>query len=279
MSERDMSGGLEKVLDRHGYGFHYSVLRKCQALYDEGRSEWGFEAAEFPVEVRGAATRVDFILKSRSGPWYMLAECKRVNPALSNWCFVTAPYYRRNQKDRELVAERAHCTLGGEIQTSVVTTFGYQGLYHIGLEVRSGEKGDCGGKGRGAIEEASTQVGRGLNGFLSFLAAHPQPLQIDVPATFLPVIFTTARLFVSEVDLSAAELDTGKLPAAAVQLEEKDWIWLQYHLSPGLKHRLFTGPATDQLAALLTQEYVRTIAVVSSQGIASFLTRDWWWSE
>jgi hypothetical protein len=38
------------------------------------------------------------------------------------------------------------------------------------LEVRSGEKGDVQNTGRGAIEEAATQVLRASNGLVEFLA-------------------------------------------------------------------------------------------------------------
>jgi hypothetical protein len=84
-----------KVLNRHGYGFQFSVLKKADELRKQGRSMWRLEACEFPVEVQGAGTRVDFVLErgdhgSRRRPLYMLAECKRANPALSNWCFVRA---------------------------------------------------------------------------------------------------------------------------------------------------------------------------------------------
>ena len=72
---------LRKVLNRHGYGFHYSVLQRIGGLR---RSGWRFEVAEMPVEVQGMSTRIDFILRRFNTHLYLLAECKRVNPALSN---------------------------------------------------------------------------------------------------------------------------------------------------------------------------------------------------
>lgn len=56
--------GLRKVLNTHGYGFQYAVLRKAFWLCASTKSKWVFEAAEFPVTVGGFDTRIDFILSN-----------------------------------------------------------------------------------------------------------------------------------------------------------------------------------------------------------------------
>jgi len=43
--------GFEKVLNRHGYGFQYAVLKLATELYEQNKSAWVFNVAEFPVEV------------------------------------------------------------------------------------------------------------------------------------------------------------------------------------------------------------------------------------
>src|SRR5262245_35612150 len=85
-----------KVLNSHGYGFQYSVIRLADTLYKDGKSGWRFEWAEFPVSVQGDDTRIDLVLRQGRSHYYMLGECKRVNPALGNWCFAHAPYTRPN---------------------------------------------------------------------------------------------------------------------------------------------------------------------------------------
>lgn len=107
-SEAKVREGLRKVLNRHGYGFHYAVLRNAYELHANGKSRWFFEAAEFPVSVGGFDTRIDFILRSQDPSdiyWdcFLIAECKRVDPALSNWCFVRTPYVRRNHSERVIL--------------------------------------------------------------------------------------------------------------------------------------------------------------------------------
>ena len=51
-----------KVLNRHGYGFQFSILRKADELIKQRRCACELEACEFPVAVKGAGTRIDFIL-------------------------------------------------------------------------------------------------------------------------------------------------------------------------------------------------------------------------
>src|SRR5437016_2231746 len=104
--------GFEITLNRHGYGFQYSVLKLASELYKQNQSAWFFEVAEFPVEVQQAGTRIDFILRRSNRfvgglPLFMLAECKRANPALSNWCFARAPFTRKGGMVNCLVSERA----------------------------------------------------------------------------------------------------------------------------------------------------------------------------
>jgi hypothetical protein len=75
-------------------------------------------------------------------------------------------------------------------------------VFHIALEVKTGQKGDPGGSGRGAVEEAATPVLRSQNGFATFLARNPEffdRARFDQPdkrglISLLPVIFTTAEL-------------------------------------------------------------------------------------
>jgi hypothetical protein len=111
-SERSIEhilGKFKGSLDRHGYGFQYRVLKAANDLFRENTSFFAFEVAEFPVEVQSSDTKVDFILRrtvgpfirrdgtastSRRRPLFLVAECKRANPALSDWCFLRAPFTR-----------------------------------------------------------------------------------------------------------------------------------------------------------------------------------------
>jgi|SRR5215469_6984288 len=97
-------------LNRHGYAFQYSVIRKAEELYAANQSRWAFKAAEFPVQVRGRNTHIDFIFEHCDKPIFLVGECKRVNPALSNWCFTRSPYTRRNAQNTKLTIQSTWIT-------------------------------------------------------------------------------------------------------------------------------------------------------------------------
>ena len=99
------------AVDRHGHAFQNAVLRRADYLFGIRHSMWAFSAAEVPCEVRGASTRIDFVLQRNdwngSGPVaYLIAECKRINPALSDWCFARTPYIRRNLSSSRLISDQ-----------------------------------------------------------------------------------------------------------------------------------------------------------------------------
>ncbi len=275
----DIRQSYSKVLDRHGYGFQYRVLKEADDLFSKNKSAWEFLASEFPVDVKGYGTRIDFVLRRNSDPFFLLAECKRANPALSNWCFARVPYVHRkhNSNSEPVVLEFAETKYGGVVQASSKEKYSSVTPCHLGLEVRSTQQGDPGGESGKAIEDASTQVLRGLNGMIDMLAKSKNYMLSDwvgekvKGAYFLPVIFTTAHLWLSDVDLSTAQIENGKVDLSNSVFAEKDWLMYQYHQSPGIKHSSSPENMPSDLSKLLNTEFIRTIPIVSATGIASFL--------
>jgi hypothetical protein len=78
-NEQNIAKNFANMLNHHGYAFQYSSIRIADKLFAERNSKWIFQASEFPVELsnRSKGTRIDFILKSRDCPLYLLFECKR----------------------------------------------------------------------------------------------------------------------------------------------------------------------------------------------------------
>ena len=74
------------------------------------------------------------------------------------------------------------------------------------------------------------------------------------------------------MDLTSAEISTGKIDFSTHTLKEKEWLLYQYHLSPGIKHSLppLSKPPKT-LGQVLDSRYIRTILVVTARGIESFL--------
>ncbi len=258
------------TVNRHGYAFQFAVLQRTKQLFDERASPFRFEVSEFPVQIRGAHTRIDFILRKREGQLLLVAECKRANPALSNWCFVRAPFVRGNRTVERPMLDRLRRDRGEIFYVEKVTAALTELSYHLAFEVKSQAKGDSGGA-RATIEDAATQVCRGVNGLIEFYLRDVSLLKDINEIWFLPVVFTTAKLLVSEANLAETDISSGEIAFPEAKLSEADWLLYQYHLSPGIKHETCYRPTTADLGEALDREFVRTIAIVSPIGIKPFL--------
>jgi hypothetical protein len=276
---------FEAALNRQGHPFQYAVIRRAHQLKEERRSPWVFEASEFPVEVQGHHTRIDFILsrwgEAVGGPFqFLVAECKRANPSLHDWLFARAPYVRRGGASRNILVERVRRE-GGDLTASLGHLDGSENIYHVAVEVKGAAKGDASGTGRGAIEEAATQVIRGVNGLIECFSRNRRYLSENFPVSFIPAVFTTAKIWATDGDI-AADIATGHMALNPSEVAEKPSLWLQYHVSPGLRHTVERQVPKDEpfartdLGSLLELEYARAIAVVGSDGIDGFLASQRW---
>lgn len=266
---------VRKVVGKHGYGFQYAVLKRAEELSAQRLSSWVFEVAEFPVGTADNPTHIDFILRNAPATVYLVVECKRADPARANWCFVKAPYTRRNAREGELVFQEVQHQAETLVAARPRTAYASLESTHLGFEIRAGTKGDVTATGP-AIKEATAQVLRGANGLLDHLFPDQRTYRGDKSSVvFVPVIFTTAKLWVAKGDLSAADLTSGSLPEEWGAPTSVPWLWYTHNQSPALRHRLPSpAPSAVPLAQALHAEYSRTIAVVGPEGVDAFLCAD-----
>ncbi len=280
----EFTNSFTKILGTHGYGFQFSVLRKAKELAEIRKSQFFFEASEFPVKVQGTDTRIDFILKKMSdgGKWlstlFLLAECKKANPALSSWCFVKAPFIHKNiwTGNENLIIETLLRNEEDDSISSLVMDKHFStsdNNYNIGFEIRKNQKGDACGETGQAIEKACSQILRGMNGFIQTMTKEQHIWAKSYKTYFLPVIFTTADLFISDIDLSLSNLQTGEIKLSKEQIQNVPWLFYQYPMSVGLKHSVSSITESKDISSLLVNDYIRTIPIVSADGIEDFFTR------
>ncbi|HVF58817.1 MAG TPA: hypothetical protein VNJ70_03270 [Thermoanaerobaculia bacterium] len=270
-----VEAGFRKALDRHGYGFQYAVLRHVQELRKQG-SPWYPVVAEFGVEAKGRDTRIDFVLHNNLPNIFLVCECKRANPAVANWCFAQADWPQKDYYSGTSSASVVRRTSEGHVLATRQGLLPTQNAYQVGLEVRTGDLGDTGGSGRGEIEDAATQVCRGLNGLMEFLRDREDLLPRGKAAAFVPAVFTTASLWSSSVDLGTAEISTGRLTAENVKLDKSEWLWFDYPQSPGITHSILHASVRSELTDAFYAEALRRIAIVSADGIRAFLESGLW---
>jgi hypothetical protein len=262
-------------LNCHGHSFQRTVMRTIV----EQNIGWDAVPWEFPVQVSGRDSRIDFILARRrefpSDPRYLLiCEAKRVNPALGDWCFAGAPD-RHHAFSTGCYVETICRGRGTETQLHRLCE--PEHVYEIGIELKTNREGDpVGGSGRGAIEEAASQVLRGMNGLIDFMQSEPETWEREQEIRLLPVIITTAQLWTTDADLANADLRSGNLPPDGFSIEPQEQIWLHYPQSPSLRPSSLPAEKARNLADALFHRFVRRIAVVSVEGIEGFLKAGMW---
>jgi len=217
------------TLASHGYALPQAILLAASAARSEDTegfgSTWEFEPTEFPVSVQGYDSRVDFILRNRSLAAFLVAECKRSNPAFNDWCFCRFRFVRPGHKDRYYAEKVSSDDTGRHLGSSVaeLRDLREDEAFHMGFEVKGKAKGDSGGDPH-LIEKAMTQACRGLNGLVEHFAREPQTLSPLRAAVILPVVFTTATLWTSDFELHAADLATGEPPPVST-LRHVPWLF------------------------------------------------------
>jgi hypothetical protein len=263
--------GVRKYLNAHGHAFHYAVIRRWHELSEERESDWTRVTSEFPVGLQNTI-HIDFILRSRNSHVYLVAECKRADPARANWCFVKAPYTRGNASNDELVFQEVEFRPGNAVSKPRDVAAGIESC-NLGFELKTGSPGEGASGGGSAIKDATNQVLRGLNGLVDHLFPSPGSVSGGRGRIFfLPVIFTTATLWVVTGDLSAADVANGRLPADWGTLKKAEYLWFNHNQSPALRHQLpyLQAASRFDISTTLHAEYTRSIAVVGSDGIDAF---------
>jgi len=264
------------LLSEHGYPFQYSVLGRIMTRFrPNGGSPWIFAASELPVSANDVDARIDFVLKHHSDTRYVVAECKRANPAYANWCFFQAPYvlHPYNGVPNLVRVQRwihqpamhnpSFAVIAGELDAA----------YQIALPLKRRVKGDGGGQPKKDIDDALTQVARGVTGLVTLFNRTPTAVGDRGVADIFAVLFTTANLFVSDVHIGRAPLTTGIVDAAELRIREAPWVAYQYHASVSVQYSAYSPTRPTSLGQLLTDDAMRTIFVVHAGAVDDFLIK------
>jgi len=280
--EKSVAPQLERLLNIHGYSFQYSIAKRAAEL--EKEANWYFEGAEIPVETGSEVIHVDLVFytvnrnPSDGYRHFLIGECKRADPALGDWCFAKTPYTWRggDRVDTHIQFDRM---VGDPIESrpfsDTISLHTDRPTANLAVEVKTGKKGDgIPSKEKSAINGAITQVLRSSSGYMNYLwqaRVPPRELNIGRTNTFIPAIFTTANLFLTDVDISSANLTYGILPKGSVEVKEVDWLWFNYNRSARLKHNLSRDESKGIMYGVQYRDFTRTIAIVGPKGIDSFL--------
>jgi hypothetical protein len=276
--ELEVTSAFEKALTIHGYGLQNFLLKEANRLYNDKRSRWVPRTPEFPIQVQGFDSRIDLILKHMTRPLYMVCECKRANPARSNWCFARSPRPRALPNEPYESGIEVLVNNEGGCRTALERLGNSDRKFQIAIDVRSKEIGDTFGEGKGAIESAATQVCRGLNGLIEFFHSRRREgfLGVGEAVGFVPAIITSARIYATEAEAMMVDSSAAEVAKLDPPLTLREWLWYEYPQSPGIKHSVPNPHKKTDLHDIAQQEFIRDIGIVNSAHIAEFLGMGYW---
>ena len=279
-NNEDVLTGLQEAIHHGGHGFKYSLLKLNEGLARQERSAWRFIASQFPVESRDRVIHVDLILQRWRPRIYMLAHCKVADPSYQNWCFASAPRITAHYDDK-LFLDCTHVDENEQVQHYVRNSYTDRKFVHIASEVQSDSSGAGAERRRSHVfRQAVAQVNYRVSGINKILASNmnffPREEEFSRRGRprsicLLPVIFTTADIWVTEADLSSAAIESGRIDLASSGLTKSSWVLYQEYT---VREEKLSTPADEQprgLEELMEKQYVRTIPVVSPSGVAEFL--------
>lgn len=282
---------LEETLNLHGYGFQEAIKQVTihrRTDFSEVNWGWKYFGSEIPVPINDdkSHTHVDLILRAwtkrriRHTGYFLVGECKRVNPSKAFWCFVKRQNTWPEQADDTVQFDCLEAS-GSSFTATSRSAYVRDAVYDLGIEVKTDLKGDpCTSPDRSPIQAAIGQVLRGVAGFIDTLSssiAYNDVLGIGEPEILIPVVFTTADLFASSLDLGKSEIGDGKLLKAENGLTRVPWIWFNHHRTPNLrpKTRFGYGDEKEKHVSKRYRDTVRSVVIVNGHSLEQFLTYNW----
>ncbi len=270
---------LRSVINRNGQGFQYRVLSECLAPRPPGEiphTRWNFITDEYPVELNGKPTHVDFILAA--GTHLLVAECKRVRGHY--WGFARASQslaatskpvadFMHWSNDPTRILHRRTCEFGAPTHKP----------FHVALETKAHAPNNNDKeppKTPKSLDQAIEQVLLARGGVMEDLKTR-EILRYGGGA-IVPVVFTNTTLLVTDNDLADTDLATGNV-SEATRAHSVDWLWCNCNLSRALRPSIPREPTerdrsptkTTGLRRTLQMDVTRSVAIVRPSGIRDFL--------
>lgn len=264
-----------RALEEHGFLFQKRCLEEVRSLGGRYR----LESEEYPVSIGPIETVIDFVLRMLdTGRTYVVFECKRAHPDYVFWVFSTSSLMSAQQQQQFLLTKVGHL-LHPPRRTVVQTHEAYilggnqPNFVDMGLEV-SRSKPTKGKSGRTeSIYSACNQVLTGVGGLACERKKRMNPNLLQT-YFYVPVVVTSAELFVTRYNAADVDLKTGNIPLEMANTQPVDWVIYDFPVPEPLQ----VTPREDSMSSLAGphDKYrrlfkVKSIAIVRSTNVVGFL--------
>ncbi len=289
-SEQNLGRILFDGLNEHGFLFQ----EKCAEVLNHNahRTKWRMHTKEYPVSTKVKDTRIDIVLRDTSSftghhEIYAIIECKRVNPTRGYWLFGTPllPMFSKplliNLREEETSPSGRHV---GKHLTYAQLKLPFDDIatylidnWWLEISKRGKQKYDASPR---PIEDAFAQVCTGVSGITQEQEIQWEKNPETFSALFIPVIITTAPLYVATYDLKDVDLVSGSINQDKIyfgprgqEAEKMEWLLVDYGASRSISpERLYEH--VEGISPVELEEYhKRSIFVVNSEHIVKFFAR------
>lgn len=280
MPDKDISPCLLEALNEGGAPFQEAVNQKL--ITSSRKTGWDPKSYNYPVDVNGAETKVDIVLEK--GDFIATIECKRVNPSQVAWLFAAPnekglrsiqPFIPLASTEDPRRFGMVLSNLGGGRIGSNVEAYRCMSWTDVskGKRRRNGRLGTS-----QSIEDAIRQTLLGATGIareqLSIRERFGQGFLIGI----VPVVVTTAELYVASYSIDDVNLNTGTLDTSAVEFgpgdqpESVPYLLAEYDVGgsihPNLLHPDWDSEDLTKLARLKQ----RSVFIVNSSNLTRFFS-------
>ncbi|MEE9366774.1 MAG: hypothetical protein V3W44_08815 [Dehalococcoidales bacterium] len=279
----ELSELLLNALNEQGYLFQEACEYALEK--NEGVTKWEVKASEYPVSLEGQDTKVDIVLRSKipsSPELYAVVECKRADPSHSYWLFGAPGLPFGGALGSTLgfecrVTGQNHPYKASRIVTQLhfdVNTYGAESW----IEIKKNSTRRTSTPQN--IENAFVQVLKGVGGLAQEQVGQRNKSRELFKTFFVPIVVTTAQLYVAYYEIKNIDLSTGKLSKDNVLFgpqnqpaQEVEWVLVDY----GAGEDVAPEPIPEDYQGVdpieLLKYKIRSIFVVNSKSLVFFFSK------
>lgn len=275
----DLFDGLDE------YGFLFE--EKCARMLSDNSAAtgWSLQSRGFPVTVKDHDSRIDLILKenrSTEPDLYAIVECRRINAINAHWLFGN-PSPLTNFKPKFIFLSSQHNHHGNYQTAYSLKEFPCGGVSQLlvenwWLEQRTSNKKRI--VSPSAIEDALLEANLDMAGLGAELETQWHKTFLKGSVILMPVVITTALLFVARYDVGDVDIASGKINlnkvsfgASGDKIQAVPWLLVHYKASRSISPTGLHDSAQGNEPAEMEDYYKRPTFVVNSEHIVEFFSQ------
>lgn len=281
--EQDIEQTLFDGLNEHGFLFQ----EKCAEVLKQNanKTKWVLHVTEYPISIRNRDSRIDIVLRDKSSHHhqiYAIVECKRVNPTRGYWLFgkPLQPYFSQplliNLRSESRGGNRAKTHYDQlKLQFDDIATYLIDNWW-----LQIGKRGNKIDSSPNPIEDAFIQACIGASGLAQELDFQLLKSYEKSSILFIPIVITTAPLYVATYELNDVSLASGTINRDKIYFgpsgqepEKLQWLLVDYGASRSISPERLDEDKEGIQPVDLEEYHKRSIFVVNSEHIVNFFAR------